>query len=396
MTRHHTTNGARVTAAALVLALLAGLGALTGAPAGAADPMPGFDGACEGELLELHNEARADAGLPALREDQRFNQVTRAWAIELSRSRQLRHNPSYVSQIAKVVTDWERMGENVGYGPDAAALHTAYMNSPGHRANILNGQFQRIAVGCFRDVNGRAWTAVNFVRARSTVPNRSYAPFMSSGETVGQLRRWLMGPMPPSSGVVEAETDELLMGRTTVDGYASDLVTSPAFTRSVPPTTRLYYAVFLRHPDAAGLGYWFGQSQTGLTLQRMADKFVASREFQSRYGSLTDPEYVDRVYTNILGRPADQAGRDFWTQKMREGWTRGRVLIGFSESAEYKRKTDVDVTISWAAIGLLGRPATEQERAEWAPQLERGQSDRDFVLFLLRSPAVADRAAHGG
>lgn len=392
MTTQDTTRRGRAAAVALVLALLAGLGALTSAPAGAAEVMPGFDGACEGELLELHNQARAQANLPALREDQRFNQVTRAWAIELSRSRQLRHNPDYATQIGRMVPDWERMGENVGYGPDAAALHTAYMNSPGHRANILNGQFQRVAVGCFRDVNGRAWTAVNFVRARSTVPNRSFAPFMSSGETVGQLRRWLMGPMPPSSGVVEAETDRLLMGQTNVDGYASSLVTSSAFTRSVPPTTRLYYAVFLRHPDAPGLNFWFGQAQSGASLQRMADKFVASREFQQRYGQLSDPEYVDRVYINILGRPADPTGRAFWTQKMREGWTRGRVLVGFSESSEYKAKTDVDVTISWAAIGLLGRPATDLERTAWTPQLRLGQSDRDFVLFLLRSPAVADRA----
>lgn len=389
----HTTKRTWTTAVALVATVAIGLGVPATAPAGAATTtMAGFDGACEGELLMLHNRARAEANLPALREDPRFNQVTRAWAMELSRSRELRHNPNYVPQISAMVNDWQRMGENVGYGPDAEALNTAYMNSPGHRANILSNQFQRVAIGCFRDGNGRAWTSVNFVRASTTVPSRSYAPFMSSGEAVGQLRRWLMGPMPPAMGVVEADTDKLLAGRVTVPGFAADLVSSSAHVASVPPTTRLYYAVFLRHPDVAGLTFWISQSQAGLSLQTMANRFVASREFQARYGDLSDADYVDRVYTNILGRPADETGRAFWTQKMREGWNRGRVLVGFSESAEYKRKTDTDVTVSWVAISLLGRAATPSERSTWSAQLEGGTTVRDLVSSLVRSTTVAERA----
>lgn len=128
------------------------------------------DGACEGQLLKLHNDARAAAGLARLREDPAYDQVTRAYAEHLATTRTLGHNPDYAEQIGPLLPSWYAMGENVGYGRDATELHTLYMGSPSHRANILSTEYQRVAVGCYRDVNGRAWTAVNFVGSLAAIP----------------------------------------------------------------------------------------------------------------------------------------------------------------------------------------------------------------------------------
>ncbi len=53
------------------------------------------------------------------------------------------HNPD----LGGSVSHWSALAENVGYGPDVAAIHTAFMNSPGHRTNILNAKYTEVGVG---------------------------------------------------------------------------------------------------------------------------------------------------------------------------------------------------------------------------------------------------------
>ena len=53
-----------------------------------------------------------------------------------------------------------------------------------------------------------------------------------------------------------------------------------------------------------------------------------------------DAAFVDLVYRNVLARPPDPAGRAHWAGGLDSGrLTRGGVMIGFSESAEFVRKT---------------------------------------------------------
>ena len=66
-----------------------------------------------------------------------------AWAEHLAAQNQLSHS---------VLTDgitahYCALGENVGYGPSVAAIETAYMNSAGHRANILDTRWNGVGVG---------------------------------------------------------------------------------------------------------------------------------------------------------------------------------------------------------------------------------------------------------
>ena len=58
------------------------------------------------------------------------------------------------------------VGENVAYGyPNGRAAVTAWMNSSGHRANILNKRYRLIAVGAARDDDGRWYVAQVFGRS---------------------------------------------------------------------------------------------------------------------------------------------------------------------------------------------------------------------------------------
>jgi uncharacterized protein YkwD len=60
---------------------------------------------------------------------------------------------------------WSMWGENVAYGYGTArAVVRAWMNSPGHRANILNRSFRHIGVGVQRGANGLLYWTLDFAR----------------------------------------------------------------------------------------------------------------------------------------------------------------------------------------------------------------------------------------
>ncbi len=97
---------------------------------------------------------------------------------------------------------------------------------------------------------------------------------------------------------------------------------------------RLYLGYFLREPDAEGLAYWTATRQAGISLAEVSEQFALSVEFQTRYGQADDPTFVDLVYLNVLGRPADPGGRAYWIQQLGAGMTRGELMVGFTESPE--------------------------------------------------------------
>ena len=98
---------------------------------------------------------------------------------------------------------------------------------------------------------------------------------------------------------------------------------------------RLYKAAFNRAPDTAGLGWNIGLVDGGLTLAQMSAAFVASAEFTSTYGDLTNARFLDQLYLNVLGRPADAAGAA-WNLNLLDtnAVDRPGMLAAYSESAE--------------------------------------------------------------
>ncbi|QYG93989.1 DUF4214 domain-containing protein [Iamia sp. SCSIO 61187] len=354
-----------------------------------------IDGTCEGELRRLHDQARATAGLPPLREDPAFDQVSRAWAANLARTGTLAHNPSYVGQIARYVPDWQKMTENVGYASTASRLHQAYMDSPGHRANILDRSVQRVGIGCVRDANGRMWSALNFVDAGSAISDRRPTPFRSAGDASSRLRWWLLAE-GPSAAEVDSDAAQLLRSWSAAD-LAVHLAGSSLHDLRVPGAARLYGGAFDRTPDAPGLNFWVQRRQMGWGLPRMANYFATSSEFQRMYGELDDRAFVLQVYRNVLDREADAGGANYWVGRLRDGATRGDVLLGFTETRENREATLSDTTVSWAFAQMLGRVATDVERTTWTTNLELGTATpATLVRWLAGTNAFAQRVAAGG
>lgn len=98
---------------------------------------------------------------------------------------------------------------------------------------------------------------------------------------------------------------------------------------------RLYQAAFDRAPDTGGLGYWINALDQGAGLAPVAQAFINSAEFQVKFGSPGNDQYVTLLYQNVLHRGPDQAGLHFWVNNLNTGAiTRAETLVYFSESPE--------------------------------------------------------------
>lgn len=162
---------------------------------------------------------------------------------------------------------------------------------------------------------------------------------------------------------------------------------SPEFGQVVSPLVRLYYANFLRNPDFEGLMFWLDRLTTqASTLDDIANFFAGSAEFQQLYGTLTNEEFVQLVYQNVLGREADAGGLAFWTTELETGnRTRGQVMLGFSESAEYTGQTTSEVYANMVIAGLVQRTATAEELAIWVGQLDGGAPGLTMIEEYINS-----------
>jgi hypothetical protein len=106
---------------------------------------------------------------------------------------------------------------------------------------------------------------------------------------------------------------------------------------------RLYGAYFRRPADQGGLNYWVPKYRSGeMCLADISNYFATSHEFVSTYGAVDNANFVRLVYVNVLGREPDAAGYNYWSQQITfGGMTRGAMMIGFSESREFRGITQL-------------------------------------------------------
>lgn len=100
---------------------------------------------------------------------------------------------------------------------------------------------------------------------------------------------------------------------------------------------RAFVAVFDRAPDPAGFDIYLQGILIGdLTVEDMLAEFVASTEFQNTYGSLSNAEFMQQLYLNVLDREGDAAGLQSYTAALDAGTlTRAEVVAEFLDSDEF-------------------------------------------------------------
>jgi uncharacterized protein YkwD len=164
----------------VALAVLALLATMLAAPA----PAEASAGDHEAEFVQRTNAERSSRGVSTLRVASDLTDVARRHSAVMARDSHLHHNPN----LASDVSGWTRIGENVGRGGSVSSLHSALMNSEGHRRNILDANFSEIGIGVV--VSGSTiWVTQVFRLPNGTVSTATTFRDVNGGTHAGNIDR---------------------------------------------------------------------------------------------------------------------------------------------------------------------------------------------------------------
>ncbi len=127
----------------------------------------GADSATEADFVAHINASRAAEGLAPLSLDDGLRSHARNHTQDMMDANQIYHSTSDELKAA-AGTGWTKVGENVGRGGTPSSLHQAFMNSPGHYANIV-GDYNWVGVGTGTK-DGTLYVTVLFMKKGSTAP----------------------------------------------------------------------------------------------------------------------------------------------------------------------------------------------------------------------------------
>jgi uncharacterized protein YkwD len=147
-----------------------------------------YDAGAERELLDLANQARAQAGIAPLQMDDGLTQAARAHAAEMAGQQKLSHQfagePSLAQRLATNCSlHLDQAGENVAYAGSVDQSHQNLMHSPPHRENLLNPGYNVAGFGVVR-VGLSLYVAQDFGHS---LP--AYSPRQAGGLVSGSIAR---------------------------------------------------------------------------------------------------------------------------------------------------------------------------------------------------------------
>lgn len=147
-----------------VMAVLMAFAVPLAAPAEADRANPAAD---EQSFVAKINQVRAERGLRPLAVNGELTTIGRRWAGRMAAAGQISHNQNFPNEVTQ---DWEKLGENVGVGSNAAELHDAFVKSPAHLRNIVDPDFTHIGVGVVYASDGSLYTSHQFMKLRAAAP----------------------------------------------------------------------------------------------------------------------------------------------------------------------------------------------------------------------------------
>lgn len=150
---------------------------------------------------------------------------------------------------------------------------------------------------------------------------------------------------------------------------------------------RLYDSVFNRVPDLRGLQDYRGYVDQGFGLEVFAKSMVDSPEFQTRFGSLTNQQFVEQIYRFVLDREGDAGGISGYVQALNDGLSRASLVLIFSESPEHRISYQATFDAQVRNLGVAG---FDPERAALFDQHEDAFVLPAYLHLGVQQTAHAD------
>ena len=169
----------RVVAMVAIAFILTSVGLLAAPRTTLAWDVNSFSSASESKLVSLTNQARAAAGLRALKVDSKLTAIARSRSKDMIVRNYFSHTILGTNYNVFHILDqkgycYHIAGENIGWNnyPDDVATNTVqrqFMDSAGHRANILGKAWDAVGIGAYKGPTGKKmWTVVFADRCGST------------------------------------------------------------------------------------------------------------------------------------------------------------------------------------------------------------------------------------
>lgn len=375
---HEHTGRARRWIGFAVAGVAAGAGALllSASPASAAPVAPtacatesllgntgavdAIEASAQQDFLVRLNDLRRSKGLGPLAWNGSMATHAISWSQTMSAQDWLHHardtgandgvepHQDYVTINSKIVSNWQRLAENVGVSgmyascslaelesnalKASSGLHSAFVNSSGHYANMV-GDLNQVGIGVHIDA-AKLWVTVRFAKGDLPAASTSLASTIvteATGKYVDAVYQ-LFGGRPATAGEKSHWAPAVSSGNRVAVTSALAVTDSWAGAR----VSELYRTVFQRSADSGGRAYWLDQIRRGLPLEAVGVEFYSSGEYYGRSGS-TPQGWIQALYRDLLGRTADGGGVTYWVGRMRAGQPRSAVAANFYRSVESRR-----------------------------------------------------------
>jgi secreted trypsin-like serine protease len=330
-------------------------------------------------------------------------------------------NVSPVAGTAVTTTGWGTTAHNQNSYPPKLRQVTVNVTTPAACQNGYPGFYQQSTMVCAAapgkdacqgdsggplvENRGGTWTQVGIV---STGDGCALAGFPGIYTRVAAFSDWIKAQTrygaqpsartfvnrmyldaydrPATAGEINAGVANFNAGQLP-EVFARNLLNQSTYQNRTGGVIRLYRAVFLRKPDTGGLAYWWREVNRGVSLKRVADLMVGAPEFELEYGELDDADFVARVYDNVLHRTPSANESGYWVGELDSGArTRGQVMIGFSESPEFKAATSPGTRVIGDYFALLRRVPSDADITYWS-----GPSAQTLVTTIIKGFEYANR-----
>jgi uncharacterized protein YkwD len=139
------------------------------------------------QIVQLANQARAQAGAGPLKWDPALALAARQHCLRMAADNSISHQypnePDVSERAAQAGAHFSLIEENVAVAPSPDAIHDAWMHSPGHRANLLNPKVDHVGVAVVAGRNG-LYAVADYERA---------VPVLSQSQIEAQVAGLLHG-----------------------------------------------------------------------------------------------------------------------------------------------------------------------------------------------------------
>ena len=150
-----------------------------------------------------------------------------------------------------------------------------------------------------------------------------------------------------------------------------------------------YLGLLTRDADYSGYRAWLEVLLAGVSHEQIVQWFLDSDEFTIRFGSgLTNSQFIERLYNNVLLRSADPGGFNFWVGQLTSGqMTRAQVALVFLDSDEFQNlstsQNEIDVSLLY--FSMLRRDPDAGGFSAWVDALDSGLPLTSAITAFLMS-----------